>query len=77
MISSIVMGFMFGFSFGMIDVEDDQSRSHVRLDSDQAINTALGALVGALMGGANQYLRDKQLIANSPYVTFGSEDDHA
>lgn len=75
--SSIVMGFMFGFSFGMIDVEDDQGRSHVRLDRDQAINTAIGASVGLLMGGANQYLRDKQLIANSPYVTFGSEDDYA
>ena len=44
--------------------------THVRLDKDQAVNTAIGAIVGALMGGANQYLRDKQLVASSPYVTF-------
>lgn len=73
LMSSIVMGFLFGFSFGMIDVEDD-TRLHSRMDEDQAINTMIGACVGCIMGGANQYLRDKQLVANSPYVNFGTDD---
>mmetsp|Transcript_38735 Transcript_38735/g.95313 ORF Transcript_38735/g.95313 Transcript_38735/m.95313 type:complete len:232 (+) Transcript_38735:182-877(+) len=73
LISSLFMGFLFGLSFGLIDVEDD-TRLHTRLDYDQAVNTAIGAVVGALMGGANQYLRDKQLLSNAPYVEFSLDD---
>eukprot|EP00292_Cryptomonas_paramecium_P014548 CAMPEP_0113711348 /NCGR_PEP_ID=MMETSP0038_2-20120614/30702_1 /TAXON_ID=2898 /ORGANISM="Cryptomonas paramecium" /LENGTH=139 /DNA_ID=CAMNT_0000637585 /DNA_START=201 /DNA_END=616 /DNA_ORIENTATION=- /assembly_acc=CAM_ASM_000170 len=53
---SLAMGAIFGFSFGMLDVEDD-GRLDRRFDEDQAINGAIGAVVGILMGGANQYLR--------------------
>mmetsp|Transcript_16640 Transcript_16640/g.32812 ORF Transcript_16640/g.32812 Transcript_16640/m.32812 type:complete len:230 (+) Transcript_16640:176-865(+) len=74
LVASVVMGCLFGFSFGSIDVEDDQTRFHSRLDEDQAINTAIGAVVGALMGWANQYLRDRQLVASSPYVSFSMQE---
>eukprot|EP00282_Hemiselmis_andersenii_P023698 CAMPEP_0171999258 /NCGR_PEP_ID=MMETSP1041-20130122/1684_1 /TAXON_ID=464988 /ORGANISM="Hemiselmis andersenii, Strain CCMP439" /LENGTH=128 /DNA_ID=CAMNT_0012652707 /DNA_START=464 /DNA_END=848 /DNA_ORIENTATION=+ len=73
LMASVVMGCLFGFSFGLLDVEDDSTK-HYRLDEDQAINTAIGSAVGALMGGANQYLRDRQLVASSPYVSFSMED---
>jgi len=73
LMASVVMGCLFGFSFGLLDVEDDSTK-HYRLDEDQAINTAIGSAVGALMGGANQYLRDRQLVASSPYVSFSMEE---
>mmetsp|Transcript_4856 Transcript_4856/g.9622 ORF Transcript_4856/g.9622 Transcript_4856/m.9622 type:complete len:234 (-) Transcript_4856:105-806(-) len=75
--SSVFMGGLFGSSFGLIDVEDD-SRLHTRFDADQAINTVVGAVAGFLVGGANQYLRDKAMVEAAPYVTLNlTEDDLA
>jgi len=72
--TSVFMGGLFGSSFGLIDVEDD-SRMHTRFDEDQAINTMVGAVAGFLVGGANQYLRDKALVDAAPYVTFNFAED--
>eukprot|EP00802_Teleaulax_amphioxeia_P014835 Tamp_14914.p1 GENE.Tamp_14914~~Tamp_14914.p1 ORF type:complete len:240 (+),score=30.00 Tamp_14914:143-862(+) len=69
LLASVLMGGVFGCSFGLLDVEDD-SPSHRRFDQDQAINTILGALAGVAVGGASQYLRDKALVDAAPYVTI-------
>lgn len=73
--SSVVMGAVFGCSFGLLDVEDDNG-SHRRFDQDQAFNTIIGAIAGVGVGGASQYLRDKALVDAAPYVTIAYDDDN-
>jgi len=72
--SSLVMGAVFGCSFGLFDVEDDNGYRR-RFDADQAFNTTVGALAGLSVGGATQYLRDKALMDAAPYVTIAYDDD--
>eukprot|EP00291_Cryptomonas_curvata_P011168 CAMPEP_0172202888 /NCGR_PEP_ID=MMETSP1050-20130122/30941_1 /TAXON_ID=233186 /ORGANISM="Cryptomonas curvata, Strain CCAP979/52" /LENGTH=72 /DNA_ID=CAMNT_0012880967 /DNA_START=447 /DNA_END=665 /DNA_ORIENTATION=+ len=63
------MGGVFGFSFGLLDVEDE-GRADRRFDEDQAFNGAVGAVMGILMGAANQYLRDKAMAQGGGYSSL-------
>jgi hypothetical protein len=54
--SSCLMGAIFGFSFGLLDVEDDNYR-HFRFDKDQMISTIIGCTIGCVVGFLNQYVK--------------------
>mmetsp|Transcript_45878 Transcript_45878/g.109490 ORF Transcript_45878/g.109490 Transcript_45878/m.109490 type:complete len:236 (-) Transcript_45878:48-755(-) len=73
LLASLVMGGLFGLSFGLEDVEDAPNL-HTRFDQDQAINTLIGALCGILVGAANQHLRDKAAADAAPYVSFSTTE---
>ena len=58
--SSVLMGFLFGFVFGMLDVEDARI-SHLRVSilRDQSICYPIGTLVGGIAACLNERLRNK------------------
>mmetsp|Transcript_464 Transcript_464/g.868 ORF Transcript_464/g.868 Transcript_464/m.868 type:complete len:226 (-) Transcript_464:1458-2135(-) len=51
--AACAMGAMFGFLFGLLDVEDE-TNSLARYSEDQKISIPLGALIGAVTGFMNQ-----------------------
>lgn len=56
LVSSVLMGAVFGLSFGLLDVEDDTYR-HQRFSKDEFISSIVGAIIGALVGALNQWIR--------------------
>ncbi|EKX51072.1 hypothetical protein GUITHDRAFT_102994 [Guillardia theta CCMP2712] len=76
MISSIIMGGIFGLSFGLFDVEDD-TKLHIRFDEDQAWNTFFGGIAGFFVGALPCLtgLIFQALQDSATHVRIAYEDD--
>lgn len=60
-VTAVIMGAVFGFIFGLLDVEDEQL-SHLRLAllREESYCYPIGALVGGAAAAINQSLRERQ-----------------
>mmetsp|Transcript_24517 Transcript_24517/g.54564 ORF Transcript_24517/g.54564 Transcript_24517/m.54564 type:complete len:235 (+) Transcript_24517:233-937(+) len=60
LVVSLAMGVMFGFTFGLLDVEDEQAH-HIRvaLMREEHYCYPMGIVLGALAGFGNEYFRQK------------------
>jgi hypothetical protein len=58
--TAVLMGFVFGMVFGLLDVEDE-TVSHLRmaLQREESICYPIGALIGGVATVLNQLLREK------------------
>jgi len=57
--AAVVMGFIFGMVFGLLDVEDaDMGHLKVALLREESICYPIGALLGGAASATNQYLRE-------------------
>jgi prolipoprotein diacylglyceryltransferase len=53
---TMLMGFIFGMMFGIMDVEDDNS-AHPKLRQTLIYSLILGSVLGLLLGAANELMR--------------------
>jgi len=58
--SAVLMGFLFGLVFGLLDIEDE-TLTHLKmaLMREESICYPIGAVVGGTASAINQYLRDQ------------------
>eukprot|EP00163_Fabomonas_tropica_P018959 TRINITY_DN3336_c0_g1_i1.p1 TRINITY_DN3336_c0_g1~~TRINITY_DN3336_c0_g1_i1.p1 ORF type:complete len:233 (-),score=29.23 TRINITY_DN3336_c0_g1_i1:183-881(-) len=68
--ASLIMGLIFGFIFGTLDVEDD-NRARTKLAEDRDFTIPLGAIVGGIVGFVNQWLRSQHEYAFDPLSNRG------
>jgi len=65
--TAMVMGFVFGLVFGLLDVEDEKlSNLKVALLREESICYPIGALLGGGAAAVNQWLRDNR-TTSQPY----------
>ena len=59
--TAVIMGAVFGFIFGLLDVED-VARSHLRvaLMREESICYPIGAVLGGCAAAINQWIREQQ-----------------
>jgi hypothetical protein len=75
-ITSVILGFLFGFVFGVLDVEDAQlSRLRIELMRDESIVYPIGAIVGGVATAYNQYLREKNDTTRYDYLNDRDLDE--
>lgn len=71
-ISSVLMGFLYGLVFGLLDIEDEElSHIRVKLLQDNRICYPIGAVVGGVSGAINEYLR----ASHQPHTFDPTKDD--
>jgi hypothetical protein len=69
--AAVIMGFIFGLVFGMLDVEDaDMAHLKVALLREESICYPIGAVLGGIASSINQYLREE-----ADDYTFNTLDD--
>ncbi len=69
--AAVIMGFIFGLVFGLLDVEDaDMAHLKVALLREESICYPIGALLGGVASAINQYLREE-----SDDYTYNTLDD--
>eukprot|EP00294_Goniomonas_avonlea_P017518 CAMPEP_0114556860 /NCGR_PEP_ID=MMETSP0114-20121206/9512_1 /TAXON_ID=31324 /ORGANISM="Goniomonas sp, Strain m" /LENGTH=124 /DNA_ID=CAMNT_0001742089 /DNA_START=300 /DNA_END=674 /DNA_ORIENTATION=+ len=73
LVSSVCMGAVFGFNFGLLDVEDDNAR-HTRFSKDQFTSSIVGAVGGGIVGYLNQMLRVRSDV-DSYAARFENHED--
>jgi len=58
--SAVLMGFLFGMIFGLLDIEDE-TVSHLKLAlmREERICYPIGAIIGGIASAINQHLRDE------------------
>jgi len=58
--AAVIMGFIFGLVFGLLDVEDaDVAHLKVALLRDESICYPIGGILGGIASAINQYLREE------------------
>jgi len=58
--AAVIMGFIFGLVFGLLDVEDaDMGHLKVALLRDESICYPIGGILGGIASAINQYLREE------------------
>lgn len=74
LVTAMIMGAVFGFIFGVMDVEDTlQYQIRLRLLKQEHHCFPIGGLLGSLAGVGNEYLRD--LDAATPAYTSQFDED--
>ena len=67
LIVSLIMGGIFGLVFGVMDVEDEVSfQIRLALRREEGMCYPIGALLGAIAGGANEWLRYHGALSANP-----------
>mgnify|MGYP004369653157 CR=1 FL=1 len=56
---SVAMGASFGLMFGAMDVEDDVSRNHAKLRTEERASLPIGLVLGSVVGGVNAVLAQR------------------
>merc|ERR1711862_464048 len=60
LVVSLAMGVVFGFTFGLLDVEDEEVyHIHVALMREEHYCFPMGTLLGAVAGFGNEYFRQR------------------
>jgi len=73
--TAMVMGFMFGFVFGLFDVEDEKlSNLKVALMREESICYPIGLALGGISAAINQYLRANKNVQHYDPVRADETD---
>ncbi len=69
----MIMGFVFGFVFGLLDVEDEKlSNLKIALMREESICYPIGMVLGGASAAYNQYLRGTKNVQH--YDPVASDD---